>query len=51
MDEDSEIFQAFVAGFMVSGEGYNAEYTFDNDPETAAHELLPEFEDWRGNNE
>jgi len=46
--DDAELFEAFVAGFMCSGEGENAEYPHDYDENRIRAELAEDFEDWRG---
>lgn len=45
-EERETLWQAFLAGFMCSGEGGNFEYPYNFNKKTASKELRPDFEKW-----
>jgi hypothetical protein len=47
-DED-DLFEAFVAGFMQSGEGGNAEYPHSHDEERIREAIGENFYRWKSN--
>lgn len=42
VDLNELIIEAFISGFLVSGEGYNGEYPFDYNKDTISRELHPQ---------
>ena len=47
---DAKLFEAFVAGFQESGEGWNGEYPFDDRgiDIAADDDIKAAFREWRG---
>jgi hypothetical protein len=46
--QEEEVYGAFIAGFMESAEGCNAEYPHDGDRDSIEAVLAPHYKEWRG---